>query len=174
MQGGSTGEAEEKSWMHGGSTGEVEEKSWMHVDLQILYIMSGWTEFIQTRRILMHMDQHIRALRRYPREFEVEEPLMLSYNESKAIRTRNSCKTKRSKPVIKILCDTGGRECRRGDHSGRWQIENWRWLGVVPRLPACRCQTYVTGSRVFPLVEWEKCLMCMSGRLKCGLIRWTG
>ena len=46
-------------------------------------------------------------------------------------------------------------------------------MGVVPRLPACRCQTYVTGSRVFPLVEWEKCLMCVSGRLKCGLIRWT-
>ena len=46
--------------------------------------------------------------------------------------------------------------------------------GVVPRLPVSRCQTYVTGSRVFPLVEWEKCLMCVSGRLKCGLIRWTG
>ena len=25
-----------------------------------------------------------------------------------------------------------------------------------------------------PTVEWEKCLMCVSGRLKCGLIRWTG
>ena len=47
-------------------------------------------------------------------------------------------------------------------------------MGVVPVLPACRCQTYVTGSRVFPLGEWEKCLMCVSGRLKCGLIRWTG
>ena len=45
---------------------------------------------------------------------------------------------------------------------------------MVPRLPACRCQTYVTGSRVFPLVEWEKCLMCVSDRLKCRLIRWTG
>ena len=45
---------------------------------------------------------------------------------------------------------------------------------MIPRLPACRCQTYVTGSRVFPLVEWEKCLMCVLGRLKCGLIRWTG
>ena len=45
---------------------------------------------------------------------------------------------------------------------------------MVPRLPACRYQTYVTGSRVFPLVGWEKCLMCVSGGLKCGLIRWTG
>ena len=27
----------------------------------------------------------------------------------------------------------------------------------------------MTGSRVFPLVEWEKCLMCVSGKLKCGL-----
>ena len=44
-----------------------------------------------------------------------------------------------------------------------WRIENWRCMGVVPRLPACRCQTYVTGSRVFPLIEWEKCLMCVSG-----------
>ena len=39
---------------------------------------------------------------------------------------------------------------------------------MVPVLPACRCQTYVTGSRVFPLVEWEKCLMCVSGELECG------
>ena len=45
---------------------------------------------------------------------------------------------------------------------------------MVPVLPACRCQTYVTGSRVFPLGEWEKCLMFVLGRLKCGLIRWTG
>ena len=40
---------------------------------------------------------------------------------------------------------------------------------MVPVLPACRCQTYVTGSRVFPLGEWEKCLMCVSGRLSVGL-----
>ena len=45
---------------------------------------------------------------------------------------------------------------------------------MVTVLLACRCQTYVTDSRVFPLGEWEKCLMCVSGRLKCGLIRWTG
>ena len=34
---------------------------------------------------------------------------------------------------------------------------------------------YVTGSKgVFPLGEWEKCLMSVSGRLSVGLIRCTG
>ena len=46
---------------------------------------------------------------------------------------------------------------------------------VGPELPGGRCQTYVTGSKgVFPLGEWEKCLMSVSGRLSVGLIRCTG
>ena len=53
------------------------------------------------------------------------------------------------------------------------RIEGQVCVGL--ELPGGWCQTYVTGSKgVFPLGEWEKYLMSVSGRLNVGLIRCTG
>ena len=109
---------------------------------------------------LMHVDQqHIRALRWYIQgNHQSKKPLMQVDQSYPMHYDRQSMSNPKTigEPVSRTnkWVWMGRREwLEEATEQGGDKLRIEGWVGVVPELPACRCQTYVTGSK--GISYWE-------------------